>query len=43
MSAPDLWALRQPEGWVAAYFSAWSIIKEAIEEAAWEDYRDEED
>jgi hypothetical protein len=37
-SDPDVWALRRPEGWVVAYFSARSAIKEAIEEAAWEDH-----
>jgi hypothetical protein len=42
-SDPDLWALRRPEGWVVAYFSARGVTREAIEEAAWEDYRDEEE
>ena len=37
-SDPDLWTLRRPEGWVLAYFSARGAAKEAIEEAAWEDY-----
>jgi hypothetical protein len=37
-SDPDVWALRGPEGWVVAYFSARGAIKAAIEEAAWEDY-----
>jgi hypothetical protein len=37
-SDPDVWALRRPEGWVAAYFSARGATKEAIEEAAWEDH-----
>jgi hypothetical protein len=36
-SDPDVWALRRPEGWVVAYFSAWGVTKEAIEETAWED------
>jgi hypothetical protein len=38
-SDPDVWALRRPEGWVVAYFSARGAIKEAIEEAAWEDHK----
>jgi hypothetical protein len=43
-SDPDVWALRRPEGWVVAYFSARGVSKEVIEEAAWEDYEsDEED
>jgi hypothetical protein len=37
-SDPDLWTLRRPEGWVVAYFSARGATKEAIEEAACEDY-----
>jgi hypothetical protein len=37
-SDPDVWALRRPEGWVVAYFSAWGATKEAIERVAWEDY-----
>ena len=39
-SDPDVWALRRPEGWVAAYFSARGVTKEAIEKAAWEDHAD---
>jgi hypothetical protein len=39
-SDPDVWALRRPEGWVVALFSARGAIREAIEEAAWEDYED---
>jgi hypothetical protein len=42
-SDPDVWMLRQPEGWVVAYFSAQGATREAIEEAAWEDYRAEEE
>jgi hypothetical protein len=34
----DVWALRRPEGWVVAYFSAQGATKEAIEQVAWEDY-----
>jgi hypothetical protein len=37
-SDPDVWALRRPEGWVVAYFSARRPTNEAVEEAAWEDY-----
>ena len=37
-SDPDVWALRRPEGWVVAHFSAWGATKEAIEEAAWKDH-----
>ena len=37
-SDPDLWALRRPEGWVVAYFSARGATKEAIEQVAWEDH-----
>jgi hypothetical protein len=37
-SDPDVWALRRPEGWVVAYFSARGVTKEAIEEAAREDH-----
>ena len=36
-SDPDVWALRRPEGWVVAYFSAGGVTKGAIEETAWED------
>ena len=35
---PDVLALRRPEGWVVAYFSARGAAKEAIEEVAWEDH-----
>jgi hypothetical protein len=42
-SDPDLWTLCRPEGWAVEYFSAQGATKEAIEEAAWEDYRDEEE
>lgn len=38
-SDPDVWMLRRSEGWVVAYFSAWGVTKEAIEETAWEDYK----
>jgi hypothetical protein len=38
MSDPDVWALRRPEGWVVAHFSAQGATKEAVEEAAWEDH-----
>jgi len=37
-SDPGVWALRRSEGWVVAYFSARGATREAIEEAAWEDY-----
>jgi hypothetical protein len=37
-SDPDVWALRRPEGWVVAHFSAQGATREAIEQAAWEDY-----
>ena len=37
-SDPDVWALRRPEGWVVAHFSARGATKEAIEQAAWEDH-----
>jgi hypothetical protein len=36
MSDPDVWALRRPEGWVVAHFSARGATRETIEEAAWE-------
>ncbi len=42
-SDPDLWALRRPEGWVVAYFSAQGATKEAIEQAAWQDYEEGEE
>jgi hypothetical protein len=38
-SDPDVWALRRSEGWVVAYFSARGATREAIERAAWDDYR----
>jgi hypothetical protein len=38
-SDPDIWALRRPEGWMVAHFSARGATRKAIEEAAWEDYR----
>jgi hypothetical protein len=37
-SDPDVLALRRPEGWVVAHFSARGATREAIEEAAWEDH-----
>jgi hypothetical protein len=37
-SDPDVLALRRPEGWVVAHFSARDVAREAIEEAAWEDH-----
>jgi hypothetical protein len=37
-SDPDVCALRRPEGWVVAYFSARSATKEPIEKTAWEDH-----
>jgi hypothetical protein len=37
-SDPGVWALRRSEGWVVAYFSAQGVSREAVEEAAWEDY-----
>jgi hypothetical protein len=37
-SDPDVWTLRRQEGGVVAHFSALGATKEAIEEAAWEDY-----
>jgi hypothetical protein len=37
-SDPDVWTLRRPEGWVVAHFSARGATKEAIEEAAGEDF-----
>jgi hypothetical protein len=37
-SDPDVWALRRPEGWVVAHFSAQGATKETIEEVAWEDH-----
>jgi hypothetical protein len=35
---PDVWALRRPDGWVVAHFSARGATKEAIEQTAREDY-----
>jgi hypothetical protein len=37
-SDPDLWALRRPQGWVVAHFSARGTTKGAIEQVAWEDH-----
>ena len=37
-SDPDVWALRRPEGWVVARFSARGATKGAIEKTAWEDH-----
>jgi hypothetical protein len=37
-SDPDVWTLRQREGWAVAHFSARGATKEAIEEAAWKDH-----
>jgi hypothetical protein len=37
-SDPEVWALRPPEGWVVAHFSAQGATKDAVEEAAWEDH-----
>jgi hypothetical protein len=37
-SDPDVLALRRPEGWVVAHFSARGATRRAIEEAAWEDH-----
>jgi hypothetical protein len=37
-SDPDVWALRRPEGWVVAYFSARGATNKAIEQTAREDY-----
>jgi hypothetical protein len=42
-SDPDVWALRRPEGWVVAHFSARGAAKEAIEQTAWEDYEGAEE
>jgi hypothetical protein len=38
-SDPDVLALRGPEGWVVAHFSARGATKETIEEVAWEDHK----
>ena len=37
-SDPDVWALRRPEGWVVAHFSAQGATKKAIEQTAWADH-----
>src|SRR5215213_116249 len=37
-SNPDVWALRRPEGWVVANFSARGATKDAVERTAWEDH-----
>jgi hypothetical protein len=37
-SDPDVWALRRPEGWMVAHFSAQGATREANEQAAWEDH-----
>jgi len=37
-SDADVWTLRRPEGWVAAYFSARGATRDAIEQTAREDY-----
>ena len=37
-SDPDVWALRRPEGWVVAHFSARGATRETIEQTAREDY-----
>lgn len=42
-SDPDMRTLRRTEGWIVAYFNAGGASKEVIEEAAWDDYRGEED
>jgi hypothetical protein len=42
-SDSDVWALRRPEGWVVAYFSARGASTQAIEQTAWEDYDGEEE
>jgi hypothetical protein len=41
-SDPDVWSLRRSEGSIMAHFSARGAAKEAIEQTAWEDYKDEE-
>ena len=38
MSDSDVWALRRPEGWVVAHFSARGATKKAIEQTAWADH-----
>ena len=35
---PDVLALRRPESWMVAPFSAWGAIMEAIEETTCEDH-----
>jgi hypothetical protein len=42
-SDPDVWSLRRSEGSIVAHFSARGAAKEAIEQTAWEDYKDEEE
>jgi hypothetical protein len=37
-SDPDVWILCRPGGWMVAYFSAQGATREAIEQAACEDY-----
>jgi hypothetical protein len=37
-SDPDVWSLRRAEGWMLAHFSARGATREAIEQAAWENY-----
>ena len=37
-SDPDVCALRRPEGWVVAHFSARGAAKKAIEQVVWEDH-----
>jgi hypothetical protein len=37
---PGLMALRRPEGWVVAHFSARGAAREAIEQEAWQDHAD---
>lgn len=37
---PDVLALRRPEGWVVAYFSARGVTWKAVEQVAWEDHED---
>lgn len=41
-SDPDVVVLLRPEGTVVAHFSAQGATKEAIEAAAWDEYREEE-
>jgi hypothetical protein len=37
-SDSDVWALRRPEGWMVAHFSARGVTNETIEKTAREDY-----